>query len=115
MMGLFDFLIRDPRKLSCKSFIARVRRLEGDEVADRLQENVFNLLLRSQPNLALSEIEAMKWGDVSFRIKRVEKQLEDELRAMDNMIAVATSQAGVSSFTNDPGWSYSLENLDEHR
>lgn len=115
-MGLFDFLIRDPKKLSFKSFIERVRRLEGDEVADEVQEKTIDGLLRLQPNLTLSEIETMKWGDVSFKIKRLEKQLMDELLAMDKVIALATSQSGgLSSFINDPGWGYSLENLDENR
>lgn len=115
-MGLFDFLIKDPRRLSFKSFIGRVRRLEGDEVADNLQDEVIDKLLRLQPNLTLSEIEAMKWGDVSFKVKRLEKQLLDEIAALDKVIAIATSQSGgMSSFTNDPSWGYSLENLEDNR
>ena len=111
---VFGFLKRDPLELPFKDFIKRLVKDAGEEYAFKFRDSVVDLLLRDS-SLLYSDVEKMKWKDVSYKIKRIERQSQMELESLNTLIEAAMNTSKSSSFFDEPGWQYGLENVDDMR
>lgn len=109
-MGLLSFLKRDPMELSFKDFIKKLEKVSGSEYAYNFKDRVMDLLLKDT-SLLYSDIEKMKWKDISYKIKKIERQTQLELETLDAIIATAGNASKSNDFLGDPSWQYGLENV----
>ena len=112
MMGLLSFLKRDPMELSFKAFIKKLEKVSGTEYAYTFRDRVMDLLLRDT-TLLYSDIEKMRWKDISYKIKKIERQTQLELETLDTIIKTALGSSSSSDFLDDPTWQYGLENVSD--
>lgn len=111
-MGILDFLIRDPMEMTFKNFIKNLERKSGREYALAFRDKVLDLLLKDK-TLLYSDIEKMKWKDVSYKIRSTERQTRLELETLNTIIEKSVNVSKEDAFFLDPSWQYGLENVSD--